>query len=250
MGCCVPETILGDNGLLARMHPSLESLRLVTDPTCNSAFYGADRCTDRAKMDLSSFRNLRSICWKGPVDTDHHLIGTVIKNNAHHLDNLELDLIYWRRLGTFQKTYDYSHEGHADNPGYFGNALKLHLHAPQPVFQNLTSAVLAYAPLGPAMVDMINFEVLQSLTLRLCPNWPEFTQRIVKMGLPAKLKTLELHHNLDIQVQPAQVETEPLNGIPIQRRPRQSEVEEFIDVCEGLEELFLNLLKPFDARSL
>lgn len=96
------------------------------------------------------------------------------------------------------------------------------------MFQTLTSLVLAHAPLGPAMVDMINFEALRSLTLRLCPGWGVFTQRIMKMGLPVKLKTFELHHDLDIPVDNLPFEAKGLEhyiSTPIQVQPGQSEVE-------------------------
>ncbi|KAM0427191.1 hypothetical protein ACHAPT_007618 [Fusarium lateritium] len=212
------------------MHPSLESLRLVTDPTC--FFHQRDKFVDRGRIQLSPFRNLRSLCWKGPVDGDHGLLDAVIKNNAHHLDNLELDLFDWWKAEPDPELHFHSYVG-VNNPSYFGNVLKLHQHAPQPILQNLSSLVLAHAPLGPAMVDMINFKALRSLTLRLCPGWTTFTKRIVKLGLPVRLKTLELHHDTCISSQVA-----------------QSEVEDFIDVCGGLEELFLNLPRPIRAWSL
>lgn len=231
MGCCVPETILGEDGLLARMHPSLESLRLVVDPKCRF-FYQRSRFTDHGNMGLSSFRNLKSICWKGSVINSHHLLGTVIEKNADHLDHLELDLLYTDGDFSRARVHVQRHEGDND-PGYFGNILKLHEHTVQPIFQSLTSLVLTNVPLGPAMVGMINFEVLRSLTLRLCPGWARFTQRIVKTRPPVRLKTLELRHGLSAPVKNSQLE-----------------VEQFIDVCGGLEELFLNLPKPDDARSI
>ncbi|KAJ4311518.1 hypothetical protein N0V84_010405 [Fusarium piperis] len=245
MGCCVPESILGEDGRLTRMHPSLESLSLVTDATCDS-FDEQDRDASHTKMDLSPFRKLKSICWKGPLDSNQHVLSTAIKNNAHHLDSLELGLFHWLHKEPDRDIYDRSHEGHDDNPGYFGNTLKLHQHAPQPMFQQLTSLVLAGAPLGPAMVEMINFDVLRSLTLRSCPGWETFTQRIVKMGLPVKLKTFELHYALKDAAQRGHAELDLYYGCP----NRLSEVEEFIHVCEGLEELFLNLPKPRHAWSL
>lgn len=235
------------------MRQSLRSLRLITDPTCSryhpSDYDDPEELEDHGRVDLSSFRNLRSICWTGPADRDHRTLDAAIKNNAHHLDNLELDLLYWW-AGRRSDIYDESHEGEDDNAGYFGNALRLHQCTPQPIFRSLTSLVLAHAPLGPAMVDMINFEILRSLTLRLCPSWTSFTQRIVKTGLPVRLKTLELHHDLDISVQTTQVQTETFASTTLPRKPAQYELEEFIDACGGLEELRLNLPKPFDAWSL
>ncbi|RSL39775.1 hypothetical protein CEP53_013820 [Fusarium sp. AF-6] len=242
MGCCVPETILGKDGLLPRMHPSLESLRLITDPACDSQ-----------QLDLFHFRNLKSICWKEPHNNSHRLLEAVIKNNANHLTSLELDLPRRWKSGPPESVY---FEGRAseDNLGYFGNTLKLHQHTPQPIFRSLTSLVLAHAPLGAAMVDMINFEVLRSLTLRLCPRWGVFTQRVVKMGFPINLKTFELHHDSSASYANVQYEVDEQDPNVTHHRkepePGQSEVEEFIDVCEGLEELFLNLPKPNHARSL
>lgn len=166
------------------------------------------------------------------MDNSHHLLGTVIEKNANHLDHLELDLLYTD--GDFSRARVHVQRQEGDNdPGYFGKILMLHEHTVQPIFQSLTSLVLTNVPLGPAMVGMINFEVLQSLTLRLCPGWARFTQRIVKTRSPVKLKTLELHHDLSTQVENSQLK-----------------VEELIDVCGGLEELFLNLPKPDDARSI
>ncbi|WAO87818.1 Hypothetical protein NCS54_00513800 [Fusarium falciforme] len=199
------------------------------------------------------FRNLKSICWKGPHNNSHRLLETVIKNNANHLSSLELDLPGWWKKTPPSPVYVEAPAGD-DNSGYFGNTLKLHEHTTQPVFQNLTTLALVHAPLGPAMVDMIDFEVLRSLTLRLCLGWGAFTQRIVKMRFPIKLKALELHHDDSASFKHTRIEVDEQNPnvsrIIHEPKPGQSEVEEFIDVCEGLEELFLNLPKPDHARSL
>ncbi|KAM6536606.1 hypothetical protein FALCPG4_002595 [Fusarium falciforme] len=166
------------------------------------------------------------------MNNSHHLLGTVIEKNADHLEHLELDLLYTDSSSSHVQAHVQRHGGD-DHPRYFGNILKLHEHTAQPIFQSLTSLVLTNVPLGPAMVGMINFEVLRSLTLRLCLGWARFTQRIVKTRPPVKLKTLELHHGLSTQVKNSQLK-----------------VEELIDVCGGLEELFLNLSRPDDARSI
>ncbi|RSM10151.1 hypothetical protein CDV31_007334 [Fusarium ambrosium] len=220
----------------------LKGFRLITDPACDSH-----------QLDLFHFRNLKSICWKEPHDNSHRLLEAVIKNNADHLASLELDLPRWWKSTPPEPVYS-ERRASEHNPGYFGNTLKLHQHTPQPIFRSLTSLVLAHAPLGAAMVDMINFEVLRSLTLRLCPRWGVFTQRIAKMGFPIKLKTFELHHDPSASYANRHYEVDEqdpnVTHHRTEPRPGQSEVEEFIDVCEGLEELFLNLPKPDHARSL
>ncbi|KAG4280525.1 hypothetical protein FPRO06_11858 [Fusarium proliferatum] len=85
---CIPSEILE---ILSLKHSSIQSLSLVTDPFC-SRFNRWSRTSD---IDLSAFRSLRRLSWKAPMACHFDNITSLVKANASHLEELELELHGW-----------------------------------------------------------------------------------------------------------------------------------------------------------
>lgn len=62
----------------------------------------------------------------------------------------------------------------------------------RPFFPEIKAISLSQIPHGPQMVPAINFDILESLTLRMCPGWANFLERILERDIRVKLRTLEL----------------------------------------------------------
>ncbi|RSL85623.1 hypothetical protein CEP51_003216 [Fusarium floridanum] len=98
MGTCVPEEIMAEKGILGRMHPTIQSLRLITDPECPR---GA--CEP---MRLPNFRQLKSLSWKGPNAACLLELGRLIIKNSQSLQEVEIDLLDWERVEGINGYYD------------------------------------------------------------------------------------------------------------------------------------------------
>ncbi|KAM5346293.1 hypothetical protein ACJ41O_009298 [Fusarium nematophilum] len=111
-------------------------------------------------------------------------------DNAHHLQELELDLVNWKR----HQNYEGDDPDEKKGAGYFGYLWKRHLDpgTPTPHLAALTPLSLSHVLVAPALVDGINFDRLRSLTLRSCPGWSSFIKRAAKLGSALRLKTLEI----------------------------------------------------------
>ncbi|KAM0424558.1 hypothetical protein ACHAPT_010274 [Fusarium lateritium] len=230
MGTCAPEEILSDDGILGRMHPSIRTLRLITDPTCLR--YESNR------LHLSKFRQLRSLSWKGPNSGLLKELGLLILNNAHHLEELELDLLDWEktkvingyyRIGERDSDYDSWLSAReiydSRTVGFFAfswNSCQ-RSHMPRPIFSALTTLSLSNVLVGSGLVDEINFALLRSLTLRSCPEWTSFVDQAAKLNIPLGLKALEIEDD---------------GSWPVP--PRLSTLLAFLDSFLGLESLYLS----------
>ncbi|CVK98083.1 uncharacterized protein FMAN_12192 [Fusarium mangiferae] len=105
---CIPSEILE---ILSLKHPSIQSLSLVTDPFC-SRF---NRWSRTADLDLSAFRNLRRLSWKAPMGCHFDNIASLVKANARHLEDLELELHGW------SPDHESKVMQHDDNPEVWDN---------------------------------------------------------------------------------------------------------------------------------
>ncbi|SPQ20845.1 1a532a71-0c79-4bda-9482-1067b3070ccc [Thermothielavioides terrestris] len=83
------------------------------------------------------------------------------------------------------------------------------------------------------MAPAINFMTLRTLILRECPGWPEFLAHVTDLGLPVRLKKLEIQ---DHRWQ------KDLVGL--------SAMEGFLGAFQGLEELFVTQKRLLDPQRL
>ena len=186
LGTCVPHKIFGVRGLVPRMHPSLRSLSLTINSTC--------RYSMASQVDLSPFRELRHLRWRAP--SAHHLdaLSSAIRQNAAHLESLDLDFVRWRRL--WRDLCD-DEDTDAFDAGterrYFSDqVLRLDGHSPRPLFPVIRVLSLSQVPLSPELARAINVDALECLTLRMCPAWGDFLSELAGPHTRVRLNTLEI----------------------------------------------------------
>ncbi|EWG38469.1 hypothetical protein FVEG_14894 [Fusarium verticillioides 7600] len=92
LGTCLPPEIFGVNGVVPLQQSSLQSLSLITDPTCRACYDG------ECEIDLSPFSSLESLSWIGPTSDNLHALTVALQNNSTHLRNLKLDFLNWHEL--------------------------------------------------------------------------------------------------------------------------------------------------------
>lgn len=202
---------------------SIKFLSLTTDPTCFRS------CDEDALIDLSSFHQLQSLCWRAPTSGNLDTISVAIGLNLAQLQTLELDFVNWPSLA-FNLDYDSADErdhgsdGNGPEESYFTRKI-LHLdrRSLQPCLENIRTLSLSHVPLGAAMAQAINFGTLESLSLRLCPNWDTFLQRVLSLKLPVRLRKLELQSSRGDRF-----------GVG------EFVVHRFLDAFDGLEELAIS----------
>ncbi|KAK3300725.1 uncharacterized protein B0H64DRAFT_21776 [Chaetomium fimeti] len=216
LGACVPSDVLGPRGTISLNNPSLRSLTLTTDPGCQTP--GAPD----SDIDLSALCKLQSLRWRGPGVRHLDTLSLAIENNSGRLQRLELDFIRWgsleRDMMELKKTNLLeAREWCANN--IFGLARQ----SPQPILSAIRELSLAGMPLSDGMARTINLDTLVSLKLRECKNWVGFLEGIIHLGVPIRLKALELRDSRAVTQRDAPV---TLNR--------------FLNAFDGLEELFVS----------
>ena len=233
LGACMPDSLLGRHGILARQQPQLRSLSLTT----------AGDCMEWTGTDLSPFRHLQSFCWRGPrVDDLCYAVDAAIQNNRTSLTHLELDFVDWPRLR--DKLNPLLDDELNVIPGwdadFFGTKILCmdKVLPERPLFSAMVSLSLSSVPLTGFEAHAFDFRALRSLTLRKCPGLHLFlaeTNRITFKS-PLRLKTFEIHHIASRDQEVSTAEHDALLG--------------FIGSFEGLHELFLSLPRPIDTLAL
>ncbi|KAG5804947.1 hypothetical protein H9Q74_010403 [Fusarium xylarioides] len=238
---CIPFEILE---ILSLKHPSIQSLSLITDPFC-SRFNRWSRTSD---IDLSAFRNLRRLSWKAPMGCHFDDIASLVKANARHLEELELELQGWSPDRESRESTVVHHE---DNPEVWDkihastmlarNMFDLEATTSEATertqFPKLRSLKLTRVPLRDentgiqVMASSINLRALRHLSLRMCAYWMPSLSSIIEPQIPLQLKSLEI---LDFY----------LNTPHEAATSKASAITEFIDSFKGLEELFISICGP------
>lgn len=234
LGTCVPERLLGRRGILARTQPQLSCLDLTT----------AGDCLIWDEIDLSPFRRLKDFRWIGPRVDDFDAITDVLQTNREHLTTLELDFVDWDKLRdqmNYEPEIDPIEGIMADN-FFHKNILSINPSTilEKPLFPALVSLSLSSIPLLGRTARAFDFTALQSLTIRKCPHWDRFLAEIPKLGVPLRLKSLEIHQQYEPQ---AATSTTAMT-------PEHQALLRVISSFTGLEELFLSLVAPIDALAL
>ncbi|KAF5564826.1 hypothetical protein FPHYL_4525 [Fusarium phyllophilum] len=238
---CIPSEILE---ILSFKHPSIQSLDLITDPFC-SRFNRWSRTSD---IDLSVFRNLRRLSWKAPMGCHFDNIASMLKANAKHLEELELELQGWSPDRESRESTVIHHE---DNPEVwdkipastmlsrkmFGLEATTLEAAERTQFPKLRSLKLTRVPLRDENTGIqvpassINLNTLRHLSLRMCAYWMPFLSSIIESQIPLQLKSLEI---LDFY----------LNMPHETATSKASAITESIASFKGLEELFVSICGP------
>ncbi|TIC93708.1 hypothetical protein CH35J_009063 [Colletotrichum higginsianum] len=254
IGTCVPAEILGTHGIVSRRQSAIRSLTLVTDYTCEADLPGS-------VIDLSSFNQLTSLCWKAPNVAHIPALSSAIRSNAPRLKSLELDFarielldelpletVAGRRqvqelnvtlLEEENNSEEDNEEEEQDIPIVFqwerasylatilgpspsrGSSLSA-----LPALQELT---LSFVPVSAATARVVDVGALRSMTLRKCNGWGEFLDEVVLLGTRVRLRSLEVDA-LETRASHADEGHHALAG--------------FLGSFRGLERLFMCLCPP------
>lgn len=250
----MPANILGPEGILSLQQPSLRTLSLITDPNCMYCCVAPFK--HEPGVNLSSFRQLLNFTWKGLRPDHMQPLSIVLQNNSAHLKSLELDFVNLLENFTISDSLDDddSDAGNSNDdqddeisstssnasgdedeeirrmkgPGFFASTiLGADPNSPTLLFPRIRVLSLSQVPLTASMAPVFNFETLVSLKLRLCPRWEVFIKRVLKLGRPIKLRTLE-----------------------IQGHENEDAILDLVDAFDGLEELFLSNSGPMPTLYL
>ena len=230
MGHCVPIEILGPQGYFARKQDRIESIRLITDPSCD-----IDIASD-FPVDLSAFQNLKSISWKGlRVKQDFASLGKAMQRNRQRLLELELDLFDWHEMiQSLELDEDDTGSHNSFVHGVLGllpDGAKITFPALQVL--SLSAVSLRYA--GEHLARALDVSLLQSLKLRLCPGWEKFLDCLACLGHPITLKTLEVQSSEHVQ---------DVGG------DGERELSAFVDTFQGLRDLFISINGPLYSQDI
>ncbi|RYO86791.1 hypothetical protein DL764_008959 [Monosporascus ibericus] len=180
--------------------------------------------------DLSPFRHLQSLCWKAPTIDNLETLSDAIRLNAARQQKLDLDFVDWPDL---RQSLGYESDDEEDEAqSYFADiVLELNGRSPRPYFPDIRVLSLSQVPLNAAMALAINFNTLVSLTLRKCPSWDKFLERVLERNYSIRLRTLE--------IQDSESASQGFGRFVLG---------DFLDAFEGLEEL--SIIEPGPADSI
>ncbi|KAJ4267130.1 hypothetical protein NW762_003229 [Fusarium torreyae] len=241
---CIPSEVLE---LLSLKQPTIGGLSFVTDPFCGRF----NRWSRTSDVDLSSFRQLRHLSWKAPMGSHFDDAAATILNNAHHLQDLELELQSWSRERESMESRIINRE---DGSGdwnktsastllarrIFGLHTRTPDSPPRPLYPSIRNLTLTRLPLKDEISGQevtaasFNLNTLRSLTLRMCPYWMYLLSSFLDAGVTPELKTLEI---VDFYLQTTRQAAIRKTSI----------ITNFIDSFIGLEELFVSHCGPVSA---
>ncbi|KAI1347338.1 hypothetical protein F5Y01DRAFT_295523 [Xylaria sp. FL0043] len=221
LGTCIPSEILGSNGIVTlRQSRNLRSLHLITTTYCTRSW----KNDDDTEIDLSSFRQLRSLSWKAPNPKNFKALAAALKSNSMHLQEFDLYIVHLEdSRGILEEDGDDDYEGGSYD---LGAILGMDRLSPRPYFPALRVLSLTEVPITPSMMAMADFSTLASLTLRRCPGSAEFFAHIAKQASAINLQRLEFECWTGEILEP---------------------IREFISAFVGLEELFVLEFGPLDT---
>ncbi|KAI9928614.1 hypothetical protein ASPWEDRAFT_168587 [Aspergillus wentii DTO 134E9] len=179
VGCCVPNSILGEYGYIPMSQAALTSLSLVTDGYCRHGFYIEG---------LIYLKQLRHFSWRGiSWEEEFEIFRSVIQNNACHLTSLQVevrDIVGWEDsdphlilcyIGLIS-----TEEVEIPKGFYLPSLRHLSLHRTPVGLWNGTD---------PFYFDL---KKLHSLELNTCRGTPEFMRTMASRKIDLSLRTLHL----------------------------------------------------------
>ncbi|KAJ4328089.1 hypothetical protein N0V84_001457 [Fusarium piperis] len=201
-------------------------------------------------VELSSFRHLLNLAWKGLRPQHLKPLCIILRNNATQLKSLELDFL--SLIDIFSNNQDGQDDSNSGTSGdasdgevgksltgvkkssFFASIiLDVDSKSPSLLFPNIRVLSLSQVPLTRSLASVFNFDTLVSLKLRLCSCWDVFIRRVLKLNRPIKLKTLE--------IQDSDAVSDDLG---------HEVILDFVNAFAGLEELFVCHPGPISALEL
>ncbi|KAH6845437.1 hypothetical protein B0I37DRAFT_380127 [Chaetomium sp. MPI-CAGE-AT-0009] len=223
LGACVPSGVLGPRGFVTLRNPSLRSLSLITEAYCTHKL-DAGWCS----VDLSSFSELQSLCWIAPNGPALDTLSSAIQRNSKRLQRLELDFVCWEELQDYLNSRSKEEIQQQD---WCANFFGLTTQPSRLIFPAIRELSFTDLPLVADMACAVNFNTLTSLTLRRCLGWDGFLARATELKVPIRLRTFEMH-----------IIDRTSDGWG------RTVIEDFLNSCEGLEDLFID--EPGQGKTL
>ncbi|KAF4452584.1 AAA family ATPase [Fusarium austroafricanum] len=137
---------------------------------------------------------LRHLQWRG-LNTDNlEALSSALENNKGHLETLEINLVHWKSL---RQALGYENDNQRVNEMRARDYIEkvvfgLNKYSPGLVFPSMHTLVLERVALTGTLAHSLDFKVLRSLTIRLCPQWYDFIKAINQLKIHPKLKRLEI----------------------------------------------------------
>ncbi|KID60053.1 hypothetical protein MBR_10470, partial [Metarhizium brunneum ARSEF 3297] len=226
MGVCVPQQLLGQGGYVLTHQNRIQHLRLVTDANCalNS---------QSPALALQGLKSLKYISWTGlRTYSDFIALGLALRQNAHHLEALQLDFIDWELV---KEHWDEMDDDIAD---FFRFILRVRPQSTKlrfPAMENLSLSGLDLTSHSCGVAYAVNTASLRSITIRRCPGWELFLQRLIEPNYALNITSLEIYQPVGLMAV-AENEEEVLRN--------------FLESISGLESLYLSLPSPTDTKAL
>ncbi|MCJ1358475.1 MAG: hypothetical protein MMC33_008475 [Icmadophila ericetorum] len=228
LGSCIPDHIFGHNGALSVRQKHIEHLSLIGDPSC------IDYPGRETYMDLSEFKNLKSISWKLLLYAQNNIqLSACLKANAGHLQSLTIDLGDWDEAMSAWMLDQRNQEDLSDETDNFfaKRILGLSPHQDNVIFPSLATvsfSSISFVNFEQAMFRAVNITGLHTLKLWNCERVESLLSVIIAANEPLRLKVFELVQDSD--------RTSDYMGDPSSRI-----LPTFLERFTGLEDLYLLL---------
>ncbi|EEQ29197.1 uncharacterized protein MCYG_02016 [Microsporum canis CBS 113480] len=210
---CIPPEVMGRDGYLPTRQKFIESLHIDV----------ASFCTLQAH-EPQLFTRLKSLTWNdlGPVnnpcDKELKMLRRCLEANSHQLVHLGLEVSHWEYI-YYDPNNDYATiSGEIVKAGPDGKRFQF------PVLQHLSLEGFNFGH-DVDLLGSLDPEVLNTLTIRVCPSWPRFLDQINAARPSFHLRTVEIQSWTDWGDQ----STESMDLV------------RFLDGCEPLENFYVSM---------
>ncbi|KAJ3455399.1 hypothetical protein MRS44_013999 [Fusarium solani] len=190
---CIPEAILGPQGIITTRQRLLRALSIITDPDCHDK--PTIPATQGSAIDLSNFRKLKSLRWRAPRSEDAPTLLSALSRNRRHLERLELDL----------GQCDDDEDGHPSSQqesiihdsAFLRKLLRIQPTPSMPMFPELRELLLLSTTIGPGLARGLDFDTLVTLRFRDCHGLPGFFATLVELRVQPKIKAFEIYSSAE-----------------------------------------------------
>ncbi|KAH7113569.1 hypothetical protein EDB81DRAFT_921447 [Dactylonectria macrodidyma] len=229
LGTCIPEGILGPEGIVNKRQKSLRAISITTDRRCWRRL-ASPKSRQGSIIDLDGFRKLTSLRWRTPKESDLRTLSSTVKNNRRHLQKLELEFADWTfRVGPIALLQQLP----TNDCPFLREFLHISPDPSLPVFPQLRELSLSNTVIGPELAKALNFEILMSLRLRQCHGWNRFIGKVIELKITPRIRTFEIY------------ERTIRNLKPDHYREKQQTIKDFLGSFSGLTRLYLRLADPW-----
>lgn len=187
LGICMPRKV---SSYLSKKQKQIESLSLISDPTCSSPV------GTRPSFHRSPFNCLRSFSWQGIHEVrDGEVVATLLCKNAEHLEQIKLDFIAVFE-GVLWNNSD-------DTPNRFATDILMLKPGERrtlfPSLRDLSLSAVLFAGAPAEIAAAFDIPTLRSLKLRNCQGMNALLKELTSSGQAIKITRLEIELTVEIE---------------------------------------------------